>query len=491
MGRFVSFFGLSDANNRTVKIAKSYVALVVLDHLSLMMSVTFMLVHIADMLGGGEGMYLEGWALLGVLSVFSMAAQTILDYPTGSIGDWIGQRYLLASAFSIYGIFFVLLALATPESPFVYFLIVMVLMGIGGALESGALSAWLDNNYRVAAPEDTERKQYGVFLGKASSIFLLLTSIVMVPGGLLSALYGRSWVFQFQAVLSFGLAIAAMYLIQDFPELKEGKEERPSLREYGSLLKGGLTYTFGNPFARYTITGLMLVSGTFITYQLMIMIPLYYQYLVFDFAVAALTSLILVPSIFYTERSGVWAKKYEPIEWIPRFKTIRYPVLFMLIAILMFFLPPQLTSSSLILLTVPFTDIVLFAVPVESLLPVIIIFILITITGVFGSIENILTQRVLIDAIPTRVRNGVYSLFPTLMLIFAMPQILLYGWIIQEFGVPYSLLICSLIALIGVFLIRKGLSYPIPKEEPVESEVVDNITDSDTEIEDESHRNEE
>lgn len=104
----------------------------------------------------------------------------------------------------------------------------------------------------------------------------------------------------------------------------------------------------------------------------------------------------------------------------------------------------------------------------------------------FGSIENILTQRVLIDAIPTRVRNGVYSLFPTLMLIFAMPQIVLYGWIIQKFGVPYSLLICSFIALIGVFLVRKGFSYPIPKEESVESQVLENVTNSDIDLEDES-----
>ena len=219
---------------------------------------TFLFIYIADLLGGGPGRYIEGMALLGVLIVINMASQTILDYPTGSIGDWIGQRYLLAGAFLTYGLSLFLLSLATIDTSFIYFVVVMVLMGIGGALESGALEAWLDNNYRVAAPEDDQRMQYGVFRGKALSLFFLVDAIVMVPGGLLAALFGRAWVFQLQFVLCIGLAIASMWLIQDLPELKEGKEERPSVGEYFSLLKGGIGYVFDSPFAKYTIVGLMI-----------------------------------------------------------------------------------------------------------------------------------------------------------------------------------------------------------------------------------------
>ncbi len=462
MGRFSSSFGLSEANDRTIGITKAYTALRVLDILSLTMSMTFLFIYIADLLGGGEGKYIEGMALLGVLIVINMASQTILDYPTGSIGDWIGQRYLLAGAFVIYGLFFLLLSLASVESPFLYFVAIMVLMGIGGALESGALEAWLDSNYRVAAPEDDQRMQYGVFRGKASSLFFFLNAIVMIPGGLLSALFGRAWVFQFQSILCIGLAIASMYFIQDLPELKKASEEKPSMGEYYSLLKGGIGYVFSDPFAKYTIVGLMMVASTVIISQALIMTPMYYQYLSVDLAVASLVSLLAIPRIFYTERSGVWAKKFEPKKWIPRLKIIRNPLFLLLLTLLMLILPPQLASSSLLLLTFPFTDIVILAVPIESVLPVILIFIIYTATGAFGQIENVLTQRVLIDAIPTRVRNGVYSLFPTLMLIFAMPQVIFYGWIITEYGVPLSLLLCSGVAIIGILLIRKGFSYPIP-----------------------------
>ncbi len=474
MGRFASSFGLSEANGRTIRIAKAFTVLKVLDTLSLMMSMTFLFIYIADLLGGGPGRYIEGMALLGVLIVINMASQTILDYPTGSIGDWIGQRYLLAGAFLTYGLSLYLLSLATIDTSFFYFVVVMVLLGIGGALESGALDAWLDNNYRVAAPEDQERMQYGVFRGKALGLFFLVDAIVMVPGGLLAALFGRAWVFQLQFVLCIGLAIASMWLIQDLPELKEGKEEKPSVGEYFSLLKGGIGYVFGSPFAKYTIVGLMMVASTVIISAVLIMTPMFYQYLSVDFAVASLVSLITIPRIFYTERSGVWAQKYEPRKWIPRLKFVQSTLFLLLLALLMFVFPPQLASLSMLTLTFPFTDIVILAVPVESLLPVALIFIIYTVTGAFGQIETVLTQRVLIDAIPTRVRNSVYSLFPTLMLLFSMPQISLYGWIITEYGVPLALILCSLVSFVGVLLMRRGLSYPIPtEEESVESEVAE------------------
>lgn len=145
-----------------------------------------------------------------------------------------------------------------------------------------------------------------------------------------------------------------------------------------------------------------------------------------------------------------------------------------MLALLMFVFPPQLASLSMITLAFPFTDIVILAVPAESLLPVVLILIISTVTGAFGQIETVLTQRVLIDAIPTRVRNSVYSLFPTLMLLFSMPQITLFGWVITEYGVPLALILCSLISFVGVLLMRRGLSYPIPtEEESVESEVAE------------------
>jgi MFS family permease len=433
-----------------------------------MMSIPFLFIHMADLLGGGPGQYLEGMALLGILIVINMATQTILDYPTGGIGDWIGQRYLLAGAFLLDGIMFLMLSFAVVGTPFWYFVIINILLGVAGALESGALGAWLDNNYQVAAPEDDERKQYGVFRGKALSLFLIIDAIVMIPGGLFAGLFGRPWVFQLQFVLCLGLAIASMRLIKDLPELDEKRDEKPSIKEYYSVLKGGISFVFGDPFAKYVILGLMLVSSTIPVWWVLILNPMLYQYLVVDFAVVTVFALLNVPGIFYAERSGIWAKRFEPKKWISRFKFIQSPLFLLLIALVMIVLPPIATSTSLLIITFPLTEIVIIAVPIESLLPVSLIVIAFAIAGAFGQIQGILVSRVFVDAIPSRVRNSVYSLMPSLMLLFSIPQISFFGWIIQVYGVPLALILCSGIAMIGVALLHKGFTYPIPSHEEEE-----------------------
>ena len=330
----------------------------------------------------------------------------------------------------------------------------------------------MDNNYRIAAPEDDERKQYGVFRGKALSLFLLIDAIVMVPGGLLAALFGRPWVFQLQFVLSMGLAVATMVLIRDFPEVSEKRAERPNLREYGSLLKEGLVFTFGDPFAKYVIIGLMLVTSNFPVWWAFIMTPMLYQYLIVDFAVTSVIALLTIPGIFYAQRSGIWAKRFEPKKLIPRFKFINSPLFFLLMALLMIALPPVLASPNLFIFYFPLTNIVILAVPFESFLPVVLIIIIYAIAGVFGQIQGILVSRVFVDAIPSRVRNSVYSLMPTMMLIFSIPQITFFGWIIQFYGVPLALILCSAIAMIGVALLHKGLTFPIPSHDD-EKEVIE------------------
>lgn len=51
---------------------------------------------------------------------------------------------------------------------------------------------------------------------------------------------------------------------------------------------------------------------------------------------------------------------------------------------------------------------------------------------------------------------------PTVATIFAIPQIAFFGYALQYIGFPISLLLLGVVALCGVLLIRKGLSFPIP-----------------------------
>ena len=111
---------------------------------------------------------------------------------------------------------------------------------------------------------------------------------------------------------------------------------------------------------------------------------------------------------------------------------------------------------------IPGTDILLLRVPVGSLVPVFLMIVMFFVCGAFLQLGGVLTSRVFVDAIPNRVRNGVYSLFPTVVLIFAIPQIAFFGWLIPLLGISTTLFLCGCMSTIGVLMIRKGLRYPRP-----------------------------
>ena len=92
MSRMKSFLGLPDANEKVLRLAKIMAILGPLANFSFVLSTTFYVIFVAEALGGGPGNYLQGMGLVGVLVVIQMIVQTLLDYPTGAIGDWIGQR---------------------------------------------------------------------------------------------------------------------------------------------------------------------------------------------------------------------------------------------------------------------------------------------------------------------------------------------------------------------------------------------------------------
>ena len=116
MSRMKSFLGLPDANEKVLHLAKIMAILGPLANFSFVLSTTFYVIFVAEALGGGTGHYLEGMGLVGVLVVIQMVIQTLLDYPTGAIGDWIGQRWVIASAQLCFTISFFMLSFVTTST---------------------------------------------------------------------------------------------------------------------------------------------------------------------------------------------------------------------------------------------------------------------------------------------------------------------------------------------------------------------------------------
>ncbi|MHA2058898.1 MAG: hypothetical protein ACW979_14860, partial [Candidatus Thorarchaeota archaeon] len=120
MTRIAGLFGLDQPTEKAVRIVRILALIVPTFSIANMISVTFWMIYIAESLGGGD--YIAGLTLVGVLVVIRLVIQTLLDYPTGALGDHVGQRWVLASAMICFAAAFWLTSISTPESPFIIFL---------------------------------------------------------------------------------------------------------------------------------------------------------------------------------------------------------------------------------------------------------------------------------------------------------------------------------------------------------------------------------
>jgi len=465
MSRMKSFLGLPDANETVLRLAKIMSILGPLASFTFVLSTTFYVIYIAEALGGGPGMYLQGMGLVGTLVVVQMLVQTLLDYPTGAIGDWIGQRWIVASAGLCYAASFYMVSFVTTTTPFLYLIGIYVLTGLAQSQQSGAWAAWFDNNYRVAMPGDTDRKQYGVFWGRMGMLMGVVATASLIPGSIMAVVISRPWVFQFQAILAVVLAIMSFILVKDFPEVEAEREGRPDMKEYVSILKGGVSFLFKYPYVRYIVIGGMMATSSIMVWGNLILFPMYFIYLITDVAVASFRTFLFVPGIFAQERSGIWSRRFEPKKWIPRFRLIQTCgfVFFWVFATIMYLFPAaDVNSANIVSIFWPFTGVEILTLPVDNILPITLIFLTFTMTSFFGGFAEILTQRVLLDVIPNRIRNSMYSLSPTIATLFAIPQIALFGWLLTIIGFPLTLMSCGIVSAVGVLLIIKGFKHERP-----------------------------
>ncbi|MHA3964641.1 MAG: MFS transporter, partial [Candidatus Thorarchaeota archaeon SMTZ1-45] len=321
MSRTSNFMGFSEADEKALHLGRVLMILLPTANIIFTLSTTFYMIFIAEALGGGD--YIEGLGLLGILIAIEMITQTILDYPSGALGDAIGQRYVIAIGNSLYAVVFFMVSFVTSATPFYYLVLIYMLQGLAQSQISGAWGAWFDNNYRVAMPHDTERKQYGVFWGRMGMISQIAATISLIPGAVLATVFNRPFVFQIEAVGAVIFALLVMRYIRDFPEVEAMRNERPSMSEYTALLKEGVSYLWRTPFVKYLCIGSMLTASTITVWGNLILFPLYFSYLITDVAVASYRTIAFIPGVAAIERSGVWSQKFEPKKWIPIFRLLQ------------------------------------------------------------------------------------------------------------------------------------------------------------------------
>jgi MFS family permease len=447
MSMLARFFGMEDASEAGFRLAKIMAIILPLFAATFQISTTFWVIFISESLGRGN--YFDGLVFVGILTVIQFGVQVLLDYPTGALGDHIGQRYVIAAALLCYAVAFGLTAQLTYDTPFFVFVAIYALMGLGSSQESGAFHAWFDNNYRVAMPNDKDRKQYGVFWGKVGMIWQLSSTLVLIPGSILATIFFRETVFIVQAISCVLLAVVVMVVIKDLPGARD-ETKTQSLSQYGGILRDGVKFLFSSRFVALVLLGEVVMWTVGTVWWHIILFPLYFAYLFTDIAVSSFRTLVFFPQALTQERSGIWAKRFDPVKWTPRFRLFQFMgfVFCIALALILFLFPAPTEAVNIVGLYIPFTDIALIEMPAQSVAPMVLLFIVFIVSNAFGGLANILTQRVMLDVVPNKIRNSVYSLQPTLALLMAMPLVAFFGWLLPQSGFPLTFGLMSIVAII-------------------------------------------
>ncbi|MHA2245451.1 MAG: MFS transporter [Candidatus Hodarchaeales archaeon] len=368
---------------------------------------------------------------LGLLIAVSFLLQALLDYPSGVLGDWIGQRWILFVGFTLEAFAYISLFFADSFSILFF---AYILRAIAASQQSGAIGTWLDNNYKLIADEsDPQRKIYKFFIGRWTTLRNITPGISSAFGGILATFFFRQAVFIIQAAGLAFLAIVFLVIVRDFPGI-----ERPSrsIKNYFNLLGEGLRFVLFNRVMLFFLIGLCFSGTVVIIWSEMILFPVYLAYTGSDGGVGILRLIVLLlgtVSIFFASKK---AANME-ITWIPRLTFIDTVMFYWGVAILTAWFPIDENT---------FTPLAIFS-----------FLLLYTPIYFFHGLKLILTQRFFLDSIPDQNRNSIYSLIPTLLLITSAPVAIIGGSLLKNLGVSTTAFLLGTIGLISIFFFHLSL----------------------------------
>jgi MFS family permease len=422
-----SFLGVRDLPDPTKKLIWKLIASTTVLNFIWFLSAAFFTLFVIDTVG------IE---LLGFLVAISYLIQALFDYPSGTIGDWIGQRWILFTGFFLEAIAYIILFFANSFSTL---LIAYVIRAIAASQQSGAVGTWFDNNYKVTADEiDPQRKIYKFFIGRWNTISNIVPGLAAALGGILATTYFREMVFLIQAIGLGVLAIVFLIIIKDFPGIDRPKR---SVKNYFILLGDGLRFAFLNKVMLLFLIGLCLSSTVVLIWIDMMLFPVYFSYTGSDSGVGILRLIILLlgtVSVFFASKFAVNTE----ITKIPHLTFMDTVIFYWGVAVITALYPPtnNFFTPQAILIFILFYAVIYF----------------------FHGLKMILEQRFFLDSIPDQNRNSIYSLIPTLLLLASSPMAIIGGQLIKNLGISTTSFLLGSAGLISVLFFYLALrSIPI------------------------------
>ena len=421
------FLGTKELPKRSQSLVQKFVILIFLIDIAFSISSTFYVLFVIDAMG---------YEKLGILIGVGFFVQALLDYPSGTLGDWIGQKWILFFADLGFGLSYALLFFAQTYNDF---LLVYIVSAIAASQQSGAFGTWFENNYKVSVEDkDPERETFKFFTGRQTSLGNLTVGFSFVIGGLIATLYFREVVFAIQAIFLTILAFILLFSVKNFPEIPKPEI---SVRNYFYLFFEGIWVVLTNKVLLIFIIGFILTQTMWMIWASLILFPLYIGYTGSDIGASLFRAGIFSIGIIIPIIGANIAKK-SSIKRLPFFRAIHSTIFFVGFMIITYFYPIDKNEFQII--------------------PLFLSSIILTIPWILLQVAVIIESRIFLDLIPDRNRNSVYSLIPTLVLLFNTPTVMIGGILLEDFGINATLfvlvvigLISSLIFTLPIYLLQK------------------------------------
>lgn len=190
----------------------------------------------------------------GILLAISFIFITILEYPSGILTDLIGEKNVLVIGYFLFSLSWIGFYFA-ERSIDIY--IAELISCIGVALNSGTLVTWLVSSYQKVDPKLVN---YRKVIGRVNSIFLVISSIIGLLGGIIADIFVIKFVFIIESVFS----IFCMFIFIFFMKLSnenqknKHKEQKNYLKE---LLDGIKDFTVDKKLQRITFSYVLIQTA--------------------------------------------------------------------------------------------------------------------------------------------------------------------------------------------------------------------------------------
>ncbi len=361
----------------------------------------------------------------GILIAVVFTAQFLTDYPTGSLSDYIGQRFVIALSMLFLGIGYFLIAM---YNGLVVYFVAALLFGMGMGQLSGSFESFLDNNYKIIMNgEDTDRKIYGFMYQRMGITGALFMSVSFVIGGFISSTFSRNILFELQSLLL--IIFIPLFIFY----LKDTKSDSPIMDDphkpsYFSLFKGGFSFLLSSRKILSLFIGLAIIMAADGVWGSLMLFPFYYGYTGSDAGVGTFRAIIFVVGAILIIYISRFNKKISSSQ-LGKFGFLYSFTYF--------------TSAMLILAFLPINN-------TFNILGCILVLLMMTFSNnLIGSLFFTLSQRVLSVTVPSEQRNSIYSLLPSIALILQIPLLPIVGNIVQKSGMVIGAGILLVMTFIG------------------------------------------